>query len=258
MFVDSDDVVAPSLVSTLVTMLQSADADIAIVGSVLMTGDSPEYSPADGPDLVETAADALRRIVCERPQWEVWAKLYRRDVWDGTRFPIGLVHQDLHVIPRVFHRARTVVSSRSRLYGYRARPGSVMDETRQRALSLDLLTILAENLELARTHARSSEEFGTYAGAYLLHASKQLERLQHADAWRRNAEFRREYVRFARAHRGDLLRATEISTPFKAAWLLSTVSPRAFRDGFRLATWGKRLGVNGLRRTSGTARSHDG
>lgn len=251
MFVDGDDVIAPTLVADTLAMLRSSDADIAMTGFVGFESRTPSFPTAVGPTRTEPAHQALRRIVCQRPQWEVWAKLFRRSVWDGVSFPPGLVHQDLHVTPRVFRQANTVVSCEAPLYGYRTRAGSTMDRTREVSLSSDLLTILTANIELARQDSASVEEYQEYLGAYLLQASKQLERLGAREAWVRNATFRRDYRAFSRTYRWEMAACAHISRVYRVLFVVSSVSPRAFRNSVRLGGWLKSHGVAGIRRVPG-------
>lgn len=249
MFVDSDDVISPDSVATMLALARGSRADIAITSFAGFSEGAPRFSAGDSAPTVESARAALRRIVCDKPQWEVWAKLYRRSVWDGVRFPVGLVHQDLSATPRVFANARAVVSSDAVLYGYRTRSGSIMDLTRQRSLSTDLLAILDSNIELARVQSGSPEEFDAFAAAYLIHASKHLERLG-GRSWSRNIEFRREYRAFARRHRRDIVRNGQVSPAYRALWLASSASPRLFRDASRFGRWARARGLS-LRRGRG-------
>lgn len=249
-FVDSDDVVAPFLVERLLGLAVEHEAE-AVLGDLAPFEDGrtlPRFT-TDYPAAVLTGSAALRQIVVERPRWGTVCKLYRRSLVVGLEFPEGLTHQDLHFAPRVLSRAARCVVTDDVLYAYRQRPDSVMHRRRTQSISPDLLTILDSNISFARQTCADVEDLEAFTSAYLLHASKQLERMD-ADEWRRNASFRRAYVDFAKRHRRDILQTHGISVPYRGMWLLSSVSPRAFRDVTRAAHWLRARGVAGPSRRS--------
>jgi hypothetical protein len=56
-----------------------------------------------------------------------WSKLYRRELFDGLRFPLGRRHEDAFLMPRLFARANSLFILSDALYFYRLRPGSIMN-----------------------------------------------------------------------------------------------------------------------------------
>lgn len=227
-FVDSDDVVSEHLIGHLLEMLLAYRADAAVGNlSPFQDGTLPHFT-LGGPTTVGTGREILRMIVCGRPRWGTPVKLYRRSLLDDLRFPEGLMHQDLHLAPRIFERAGRAVLTDDILYGYRLRPGSVMDSRRRHGVtSPDLTTILSENIAFTRENYDSPQERDQFTAAYLLHASKQLEMLD-SEMWSANQPYLRAYRSFVREHWPLMLKNRVVSPQYRAMWLLSGVSPWAF------------------------------
>ena len=255
-FVDADDLVAPHLVASLVQLARDTKSDIALAEIAPFTEpDTPVFTEGTS-SRVSDAADELRAIICERPQWGPMAKLFRRKLFeDGPRFPVGLLHQDLAFMPRIFHGAETCARTNAAVYGYRNRPGSVSDNVRRVAFSPDLITILRDNIEFARA-TTSPDRFDEFLVAYLLHASKHVERIHPGQSWRRNADFLRAYRSFARTYAREMATAPGVGAMYRGLWLLSAASPAAFAHMWRAGAVLKARGVR-LHRRPSAARQGD-
>lgn len=47
-----------------------------------------------------------------------WNKIYRRTMFDGVRFPVGKVFEDIHTLPRILNNAKIVATTDKGLYYY--------------------------------------------------------------------------------------------------------------------------------------------
>ncbi|MEO7268508.1 MAG: glycosyltransferase [Knoellia sp.] len=234
-FVDADDVMGPRLVEVLLRTAQEMKADIVLGEVVTFTGSNAVVFTEGTTVSVSPAADELVQIICVRPQWGPMAKLFRRQLFeDGPRFPEGLLHQDLAIMPHLFERASTCARTNAVVYEYRERPGSITDTVRRVALSTDLLTILRDNIEFARA-TRGPEGYQRYLGAYLIHARKQVERLDSAAAWERNDAFVRDYRAFMRHYVRELVQLKSTPVVQRTALTVSAVAPRPYVTAFRVA-----------------------
>lgn len=244
-FVDADDLVAADLVSTMYAWTVTHNADLVITGLTEFGPESPQFS-SNPSFTLEAGLRTLERIVCERPCWGPTAKLFRASLFEGMRFPVGLVHQDLFLIPRVVARASKSVFSSAVLYGYRQRPGSVMAGSRT-ARSPDLIDILRDNIEYSRKTVPAAL-FERLLVAYALHASKTVEHISFGGNLRRNREFLRAYKSFARHYDGQLRQTGLLSRPYGLLWTLSARWPTGFLAVVKLGAFVKKMGVPGLKR----------
>lgn len=126
-FVDSDDYLAPQMYTHLCSLIKG-DTDIAeceIVETeekncLLEDGSNAEIS-------CFTAEEAMMLHIADR--WFRQTppnKLYRREVLDGVRFPVGRLIDDEFFTYLAIGKARSLIHSTARMYAYRQQPGSAM------------------------------------------------------------------------------------------------------------------------------------
>lgn len=125
-FVDSDDIVADTAIERMLTEAERTGADICSCGieSRYDDGRCEKYRipPLDGDSEL-----FLRNLYRDtRVPVSVWNKLYRREIWEEIRFPVGKICEDAFTTCRLLDRAEHLVQILDALYYYRIRSGSIM------------------------------------------------------------------------------------------------------------------------------------
>ena len=128
-FVDSDDFVAPDFLETLHDAAVRAGADCALCG-VQLTDEAGEKigQPLSMADGVRTGRSILETL-CRAPEisYQVaWNKLYRRDVFQTLRYPVGMQNEDTYLAAELFDTVQTVICVSKPMYFYRQRADSIM------------------------------------------------------------------------------------------------------------------------------------
>ena len=233
-FVDADDIVASDLVERMLELSGASNADIVSVRLAPFV-DGPTPFTWTNDFSIETAENELLRIARSGIGWEACGKLHRAGLLGRSlRFTEGILYEDLEFTPRAFGAARRVVLSGSCLYGYRQRDDSIMGCSRK-ATSPDLIWALRSNLAFAgQQHGRGTKLYREFQTAYILHASKQLERVDSFAAWRGGRDYRRAYSRFLADNRDALDRSAQWSRGYRLLLGWSRYSPTAFILAFRL------------------------
>lgn len=134
MFVDSDDVVAPSAFETMLNMAFQWDAD-AVEGSV-------EFF--DGKDVVEiqsrkhsqNAADITKSL-----RGQAWAKLYRGELFRDIQYPEGFLYEDSILAYCVHPRIKRAYTVSNTVYRYRLNPTGITRTSKVLTKSLDTVWI---------------------------------------------------------------------------------------------------------------------
>lgn len=126
-FVDSDDVVSSLYLRTLFRLIDENGADI----SVCMTQNFQEnVSPSEssGKTCILSGREACLSIYhFSGILWvSACAKLYKSELFVGIRFPVGYIHEDQAIIPKLLYNAKRVAITQDKLYGYRQSRGSIM------------------------------------------------------------------------------------------------------------------------------------
>ncbi len=126
-FLDSDDYLPEYALQTLYTMARGEDADIVVGGHSRVEPDGYIHCDSDNwPDLKTTADIQLAILRNQIPNFSC-AKLFKRKLWDGIRYPVGQVMEDLYTAPRVFYQAKKIAITKNSLYFYsHENKGSIM------------------------------------------------------------------------------------------------------------------------------------
>lgn len=163
-FVDSDDWIAPTTLERMLSALQAEQADMALCNIKLAY--PPDY-PGEKNDRIWPIADeSLETIemVDKLMLPEAWFyivacnKLYRREIFDGLRFPVGYIHEDAAVIHRVIGRCGKIVTLSEQLYFYRQVATSITGQG-LRVQTSDKLYAYADRIRFA--HEKGWDELET-------------------------------------------------------------------------------------------------
>ena len=130
-FVDADDFVALNFLEALHKAATRAQADCAVCSFYLTdsTGARIEASyPVEVENGVRTGASVLETVQehLNVPYIVAWNKLYRRELFETLRYPVGRQNEDVFVFAELFDKAKTVVVLPDKLYFYRQSEGSIM------------------------------------------------------------------------------------------------------------------------------------
>lgn len=116
-FVDADDWVEPDYLEYLLGLSRSFDAQIAVCGCALPTGQQQ----------LRTGAEALETLLYQKEfDTAPWGKLFSAEIAKAVPFPEGMYFEDLAVVCRMFGRAERVACARRDGYHYRQTPDGTM------------------------------------------------------------------------------------------------------------------------------------
>ena len=131
-FLDSDDSLPSNAISSLKECLEQQEADmvcglhdtVALDGTILRT--SPKTIIGDANTI--TRAEMFE-LLAKHPISKygyVWARLYRRHVFESVRFPVGKVYED-SICHRIYGACNRIAFLNEVVYHYLKRPGSVVN-----------------------------------------------------------------------------------------------------------------------------------
>jgi glycosyltransferase involved in cell wall biosynthesis len=120
-FVDSDDYVAPDFIYDLYTMLQETGCAIGqcrfayVHGEPLKQSNSSQVWIYRGKSLMEQLYGPEEEATCFVVAWN---KLYRRELFEEIRYPLGKIHEDEATTYRLFDKGQKLAFLDRPLYGY--------------------------------------------------------------------------------------------------------------------------------------------
>lgn len=120
-FVDSDDWIEPQMYQRLYELIEQFDAEMAIGGivdEVVENGETrtvniTQYEKAP---FAEDNLEMMRRYF--QTAWAAWDKLYRAELFDGIRYPVGEINEDEAIVLQLLDRCRRVCYSNEVFYHY--------------------------------------------------------------------------------------------------------------------------------------------
>lgn len=133
-FVDGDDCIKPDMYERLYNALISADADIAAANFIYV---DEKYTPIEDKnksmpmkDEVISGRTAFERTLEDKGWYYVtiWNKLYKKEIFEDIRFPVGKIHEDEFVAHRIYAGTAKAACIEYSGYMYVQRGGSIMGE----------------------------------------------------------------------------------------------------------------------------------
>lgn len=116
-FVDSDDSIAPEMYETLLTYARRDGAQIAVCDYLLVTeaGEPLPSSYRLEEDKVFDRVGALEQM--NRGHFKVaWNRLYRRELLETVRFPVGKIHEDEYTAHQFYWQCERITVAAKPLY----------------------------------------------------------------------------------------------------------------------------------------------
>lgn len=178
MMVDSDDVIHPEFTATLLGLMQEHDADIAVTGYTAFFGPEPDFSRRrDGSPRLYDQQQAMLAVFYQHGlTHSPWGRLFKATLFDGIRFPLGIIYEDLAIIYPLLRKCHRVVAIDDVLYGYRQHVSNSMRVfSPKRAAVLEV----CENLE--RQMQREDPQYVKAVRSRLLSAYFNILLLGHQD-----------------------------------------------------------------------------
>ena len=127
-FVDSDDFIDERMLEVLYTDLQAVKADAAVVGFQLFEKQNEIKSvELDSPVQSMTKQEAIRSTLIPDGMGDfAWNKLYKKELFQGIRYPLGRMMEDQGTTYRIFLQCKKVAYHPVGLYYYYQRPDSIL------------------------------------------------------------------------------------------------------------------------------------
>lgn len=138
-FVDSDDMVSADYIEVMYRNLIDYDADISEVAFVKCPPDQAAVLDITSHTTYQySSEEAIESTLYQkRLDTGVWCKLFKRELFDNVRFVVGVLYEDLEIIPRLYVKCGKIVWSGRQLYYYTTRNNSSLG-----AFSLKRLDVL--------------------------------------------------------------------------------------------------------------------
>lgn len=125
--VDSDDYISPTHIEGLYHLIKKYGADVSVnTFCSFYEGSSPNPSPKLTKDWILDGLHATEMMFYqEHFDTTAWGKMYKASLFDGIRYPKGLLFEDLPTTYRLLLKANKVVFNDEQSYFYLLRSNSI-------------------------------------------------------------------------------------------------------------------------------------
>lgn len=132
-FLDSDDIIPSQCISTLLKIIIQEKAEIVSSSykefsdkepNLVLPNQSTSYITINGSEaLILLCRDNTPGIMSS------CMKIYKKECFEGIRFPLGKLYEDAHINYKIYHRCKKICYTSAPLYYYRLRKESIMAST---------------------------------------------------------------------------------------------------------------------------------
>lgn len=126
-FIDSDDIVAPEYLETLIYLLEKYNSDIAVTGIAVFSDELPTKKEKKNKEYIYTGEEALIKMLYQDTlDTSACAILLPINIAKQFLFPVGKNHEDEFTTYKYYSNVRKVAVTTREQYFYLQRNGSIM------------------------------------------------------------------------------------------------------------------------------------
>ncbi len=127
-FVDSDDWVAADYVNEMYKVLVLNDSDIAVCKFQKVSHNRVISHRSNEIQKVYVREEAVKQLLYQKISTSVCGKLYKIDLWNGMRFPVHRLYEDVEPSYFIFNKCKKIVCVNRILYFYYLRNNSIVNQ----------------------------------------------------------------------------------------------------------------------------------
>lgn len=161
--IDGDDTIHPRFIEILVGLCEKYKCDIAQCDFLTVSEQSVKLPlNSQRPLLFYTGRQILHEFCTGKDNINtiVWNKLYRRGLFDETRYPLGKIHEDEFTTYKILWKSRKMVITNQYLYYYLQRQKSITGR-KYSIRRLDALDAFKERLDFLKVNKLEEEYIAT-------------------------------------------------------------------------------------------------
>lgn len=188
-FVDSDDVVASSMIEQLVGLIETEDADISICGvSHIFDENDIKFEQNQTETISYNRNSAIMEMWYQKSFLpSAWGKAYKKRLFENLGFMERILFEDIDVMHELFWRSNKIVYKNVPLYGYVHRENSITT-TRFSKRDCDILKISEKLLKFSK---ENDDSLVPAAKSYAVTAAFRI----YLNAPQKNREFHAYYAK---------------------------------------------------------------
>ena len=179
-FVDSDDYIKEDMYEILINLIKEYDADVSIC-NLYDVIDGKEYIRNNENGIQEySRLEILKEVLLDKNiQSYAWNKLYKKELFDEIKYPIGKKYEDIGTTFYVFEKCNKIVVTSKPEYYYLKRSDSLVNNVTESTV-LDYTDIIIQRYLYTQKNIEELRKYNNYYLAKtLITAHNDIENLEN-------------------------------------------------------------------------------
>lgn len=232
-FVDSDDHIEPDMYELMMDAMREEQGDV-----VQISRDEMDEKGRRLPDVCIppeavrfcTAEDFIKELLLHRGDCSFCTKLVRRALFDGHRFPEGVLNEDFRLLVEMLQEIEGIVILPKQCYHVVCRQESTTRRKTKDSFSRVFIDIVDNADRMQELVDRAYPELDVYAVRFNLY--QRMDYLLHVpiSQMKGDNDFYQRVKRYLRMHVKDTVKNPYLTAKNKVYLLLLTAAPRIVRQ----------------------------
>lgn len=161
-FVDSDDYIKEDMYEILINLIKEYDADVSIC-NLYDVIDGKEYIRNNENGIQEySRLEILKEVLLDKNiQSYAWNKLYKKELFDEIKYPIGKKYEDIGTTFYVFEKCNKIVVTSKPEYYYLKRSDSLVNNVTESTV-LDYTDIIIQRYLYTQKNIEKLRKYNNY------------------------------------------------------------------------------------------------
>ena len=161
-FVDSDDYIKEDMYEKLINLIKEYNADVSIC-NLYDVIDGKEYVRNKDNGIHEySRIDILKEILLDKNiQSYAWNKLYKKELFDEIKYPIGKKYEDIGTTFYLFEKCNKIVVTSEPEYYYLKRSDSLVNNVTESTV-LDYTEIIIQRYLYTKENIKELKKYNNY------------------------------------------------------------------------------------------------
>ena len=161
-FVDSDDYIKEDMYEILINLIKKYDADVSIC-NLYDVIDGKEYIRNNENGIQEySRLEILKEVLLDKNiQSYAWNKLYKKELFDEIKYPIGKKYEDIGTTFYVFEKCNKIVVTSKPEYYYLKRSDSLVNNVTESTV-LDYTDIIIQRYLYTQKNIEELRKYNNY------------------------------------------------------------------------------------------------
>lgn len=220
LYVDSDDWIEQDYIEELYNLIIQEKADICIGNCVHYIENTNSYIHKDfgiHEKRIYNKCEAVEELMYHNfLRHSPWGKLYKKQIFDGMRFPTGYHYEDLALIYKLFFKAEKIIYTPMEKYIYMVREGSIVHRELSQADVKAILQYSEEIVEFLEKEVPQIIDSGKYL--LLINSIKIIESVEKNET---NKVYINKAMSNLKKYRKDVISNKKVSYKYKMLFIIS-------------------------------------